>query len=93
MKQMTSEEIFLSVVGRINTYLIVLGVALLVYFLLKTKVDIFLFLLAIFNMLFALLSYKHLAITNRLAIELERARGVLGDVSKEMREIHPDLPR
>ena len=93
MKQVTNEDIFITVIGRINIYLVALGVILLVYFLLKTKVDVFLFLLAIFNMLFALLSYKHLMITNRLAIELERAKGALGDVSKEMREIHPDLER
>jgi len=93
MKQVTNEDIFITVVGRINIYLVALGVFFLIYFLLKTKVDVFLFLLAIFNMLFALLSYKHLMITNRLAIELGRARDALGDVSSEMREIHPDLPR
>lgn len=93
MKEMTSEEIFIGVVKRVNRYLLIMGVFFLIYFVLQTKVNIFLFLLALSYMVFALLSYKHLAITNRLAIELERARDVLGDVSKEMREIHPDLPR
>ncbi|MBU4311776.1 MAG: hypothetical protein KJ706_03550 [Candidatus Omnitrophica bacterium] len=91
MKQMTNEEVFITVVGRVNIYLIVMGVCFLVYFLLKTKIDIFLFLFSMLNMLFALLSHKHLTITNRLAIELERARGALGDVSREMRDIHPDI--
>ena len=90
MKQITNEEIFINVVARVNMYLVIMGIFFLIYFLLKTKVDVFLFLLSLFNMAFALLSYKHLAITNRLAIELERARMALEDVSRETREMHPD---
>ncbi|MFC1620835.1 hypothetical protein ACFL2G_00885 [Candidatus Omnitrophota bacterium] len=91
MKDQTSEEVFINVVKRINLYLIILGVIFLVYFIVQTKVNVFLFLLALLNLSFALLSHKHLIITNRLAIELRRAKGSLSDVSKEMREIHPDL--
>ena len=91
MKDMTNEEIFIQVVSRINTYLIIMGVFFLVYFLFKTKVDVFLFLLAIFCMVFALLSYKHLITTNRLATELRRSKLVLSDVSREVREMHPDI--
>ncbi|MFC1508057.1 hypothetical protein ACFL60_00025 [Candidatus Omnitrophota bacterium] len=91
MKDMTNEEIFIQVVSRVNTYLIVMGVFFLVYFLLKSKVDVFLFLLAIFCMVFTLLSYKHLIITNRLAAELRRSKLALSDVSREVREMHPDI--
>lgn len=91
MKEMTSEEIFINVVKRVNGYLLIMGVFFLIYFVLQTKVNVFLFLLALSYMAFVLLSYKHLAITNRLAIELERARGALNDVSKEMYKMHPDL--
>ncbi len=90
MKKMTGDEIFINVVARVNTYLIIIGIFFLIYFSLKTKVDIFLFLFSIFNMLFALLSYKHLMITNRLLIELQRAKAALHDVSKETREMHLD---
>lgn len=89
MKDITSEEIFVSVVKRVNTYLVIMGLFFLIYFLLQTKVNIFLFLLALSYMAFALLSYKHLAITERLVVEFQRAKGALSDVSKEMREIHP----
>ena len=68
-----------------------MGIFFLFYFFLKTKVDKFLFLLALSNMAFALLSYKHLIITSRLAAELRRAKTTLEDVSKETREMHPDL--
>lgn len=93
MKELTSEEVFINVVRRINGYLIIMGIFYLVYFLLQDKVNVFLILLALSNMGFALLSHKHLMITDRLASELWRAKTALGDVSKEMREIHPDLPR
>ena len=86
----TNEEIFINVVRRINRYLMIMGVFFLVYFLLQTKVDIFLFFLALSYMAFALLSYKHLIVTDRLAIELQRAKTTLGDISKEMKEIHPE---
>ncbi|MDP8230310.1 MAG: hypothetical protein P9L93_04315 [Candidatus Gorgyraea atricola] len=91
MKGQTNEEVFINVVKRINLYLIILGVIFLVYFLIQIKVNVFLFLLALLNVGFALLSHKHLIITNRLAIELRRAKESLGDISKEMKDIHPDL--
>lgn len=88
MKGMTSEELFISMVSRVNTYLIILGIFFLGYFLMKKTVDIFLFFLALSNMAFALLSYKHLEITNRLSIELRRAKDALTDVTEETREMH-----
>ncbi|MBU1062368.1 MAG: hypothetical protein KJ957_01010 [Candidatus Omnitrophica bacterium] len=90
MKNMTYEEMFIEVVRRVNTYLIILGVFFLVYFLFKTKVDIFLLLLALSNMAFALLSYKHLVITNSLATQLRSAKTALEDVTKDTRRMHPD---
>jgi hypothetical protein len=92
MKEMTSEEIFISIVRRINGYLIIMGAFYFLYFWLQTKVNMFLFLLALSNMGFALLSHKHLIITDRLSAELWRAKTALDDVSKDMREMHPDLP-
>ncbi len=88
MGKLTSEEIFISVVARVNRLLIILGIFFFVYFLLNTKINIYLLLLALLNLAFSLLSYKHLIITNRLAAELERAKTALGDVSKETREMH-----
>jgi hypothetical protein len=88
MRKLTNEEMFIEVVARINRLLIILGVFFLLYFLLNTKVNIFLFLLALMNLAFSLLSYKHLLVTNRLAAELERAKMALNDVSKEIREMH-----
>ena len=90
MKEMTNEEVFLDVVSRVNKYLVIMGVFFLLYFLLKSKVDTFLFLLALSNVAFALLSHKHLVITNRLAVELRRAKTTLEDISKQTREMHPD---
>ncbi|NQV04493.1 MAG: hypothetical protein HQ532_03245 [Candidatus Omnitrophica bacterium] len=90
MKQMTSDEVFIGTVKRINRILVIMGVFYLLYFLFQTSVNIFLILLALSNVAFALLSHKHLMITDKLALELDRAKISLGDVSKEMREIHPD---
>lgn len=87
----TNEERFINMVSRINFYLIIMGIILLIYFLLRPRVDIFLFLLSLMNMLFALLSYKHLTITSRLSIELGRAKGALRDVTEETRKMHPDI--
>jgi len=89
MGKFTGDEIFLEVVGRINRMLILLGLFFLIYFLLETKINIFLLLLSLLNLVFSLISYKHLMITNKLAAELERARTSLGDISKEIREMHP----
>mgnify|MGYP003394815860 CR=1 FL=1 len=90
MAKLTREKIFIGVVARINRLLILLGIFFFIYFLLNTKVNVYLLLLSLLNMAFSLLSYKHLLITTRLADELERARTSLGDISKEIREIHQD---
>jgi hypothetical protein len=91
MKQaVTKDEKFILMVSRINRYLIILGIFLLIYFLLKTKVDMFLFLLSLLNMVFALLSHKHLELTNRLAVELQRSRIAMKDITEDIREMHPD---
>jgi len=88
MKKMTGDEVFIEVIVRVNRYLVLMGVFFLIYFLFQTKVDIFLFFLALSYMVFALLSHKHLIITNRLSIELQRAKDTLGDVVRETREMH-----
>jgi len=90
MEKTTKEEMFIGVVERVNKYMVIMGVFFLAYFLLKAKVDVFLFLLALSNMAFALLSHKHLVITNSIATELHRARFALDDVAKETREMHPE---
>lgn len=89
MEKMTSEEIFIYTVARINRLLILLGIFFFIYFLFNTKANVYLFLLALLNVAFALLSYQHLRITDRLSIELKRAKMALGDVFKDTREMHP----
>jgi len=86
MKEITNEEMFIEVVARVNRYLIIMGIFFLIYFLLKPKVDIFLFLLALLTMAYALLSYKHLEITNRLAVEFRRSKTALKDATIEAHE-------
>jgi hypothetical protein len=88
MGKITGEEMFITVVSRVNRLLVIVGAFFFIYFLLNTKVDIYLFLLALLNMAFSLLSYKHLLITNRLAAELRRARMTLDDVTRETRQMH-----
>lgn len=88
MQKMSNEEAFIAVVSRVNRLLILLGIFFLLYFLLSTKIDIYLLLLALLNLGFSLLSYKHLIITARLAAELDRAKMALDDVAKETREMH-----
>lgn len=83
------ESLFIRVVARINLYLILMGIFFLGYFLVNTKVNVFLFLLSLLTISFALLSYQHLKITDRLSIELERAKTALEDVAKDMRQRHP----
>ena len=90
MEKLTSEEIFIGVVTRVNRLLIILGVFFFLYFMLNTKVNGYLLLLAFLNMGFSLLSYKHLLITARLSAELERAKMALKDVAKETSEMHQD---
>lgn len=88
MAKLTGEEIFIAAVARVNRLLIILGVFFLIYFMLATKMNVYLLLLALFNLAFSLLSYKHLVITRRLAAELERAKTALGDIARETREMH-----
>lgn len=88
MEKLTKEEIFIGMVARVNRLLIILGIFFLLYFMLNTKINVYLLLLAFLNLAFSLLSYKHLLITNRLAAELDRAKMALRDVSKETREMH-----
>ena len=90
MASLTREKTFIETVYRLNRLLIALGIFFFIYFLLNPKINVYLFLLALLNLAFSLLSYKHLMITARLADELERARTSLGDISKEIREIHQD---
>jgi hypothetical protein len=90
MTDLTKEEMFIEVVGRVNRLLVILGLFFLIYFLLNSKVNVYLLLLVLFNLSFSLLSYKHLLITTRLAAELRRAKMALGDVSEETRKIHQD---
>ena len=86
MKQMTNDEMFIESVVRINRYLVITGIFFLSYFLLMTKVNIYLFFLAMSMMIYALLSYKHLEVTNRLAVELRRSRTALKDATMEAHE-------
>jgi hypothetical protein len=90
MKDMKSEEVFIQAVFRINRYFIMIGVFFLIYFLLKPKVDTTLLLLALSYMVFALLSHKHVVITDRLFVELQRSKTALADVSREVRDMHPE---
>jgi hypothetical protein len=88
MEQETNEELFIGMVGRINRYLIIMGIFFLGYFIFNTKPNIYLFLLALLNLAFSLLSHKHLEITGRLTAELRRAKTTMEDVSREIRDIH-----
>ncbi len=82
MADKTKEEFFVETVERVNRCLIILGIFFLLYFLLKTQVDIYLFLLSLFSCAFAWLSHKHLMITQRMVFELRRAKEVLEEVKK-----------
>ncbi len=75
------EENFITIVARINSYFILMGIFYLVYFFFQPDVDVFLFLLALSNMGFALLSVRHLAVTSRLVAELQRARRTLEEAT------------
>ena len=88
MEKIKGEEVFIAVIMRVNRLLIILGVFFFVYFMLNSRVNLYLFLLALLNVAFSLLSYKHLLITSRLAAELERAKLALQDVTKETRNMH-----
>lgn len=82
MKNKIKEEIFMETVETVNRCLVILGAFFLFYFLLKTNVDMYLFLLALLSVSFAWLSHKHLFITQRLVFELRRAKEVLEQVKK-----------
>ncbi|MFH1782875.1 MAG: hypothetical protein ABH848_04590 [Candidatus Omnitrophota bacterium] len=89
-KKRTKEEEFITIVARINSYFILMGIFYLVYFFLQTEVDIFLFFLALSNMAFALLSVRHLAITSKLVVELQRARRALEEVAGDKLEANKE---
>ena len=61
----TKEEQFITIVARINSYFILMGIFYVIYFFLQTEVDVFLLLLALSNMAFALLSVRHLTMTSK----------------------------
>ena len=82
-KPKTREEEFITIVARINSYFILMGIFYLVYFFIQMKVDIFLFFLALSNMAFALLSVRHLSITTKLVVELQCAREALENTVEE----------
>jgi len=63
-----------------------MGIFFLAYFLLVTKTDRFLFLLALSNMAFALLSHKLLSVAKGLSIELRQARMALKEYAEEVAE-------
>ena len=76
-------EVFMDAVDRINRYIIMLGIFFVGYFLLITKADKFLFLLALSNMAFALLSHKLLSMARQLSEELKQARAVLKEYARQ----------
>jgi len=87
MENKTKEEMFMEVVDRVNRYLIVTGVFFLVYFLIITKVDKFLFLLALSNASFALLSHRLLNIARGLSAELRQTRVVLKEYAEKVAKL------
>ena len=82
----TGEELFMDTVDRVNRYLIITGIFFVIYFLIITKADKFLFLLALSNMAFVLLSHKLLTIARKLASELSQARAVLKEYAAKFAE-------
>jgi len=79
-----SAKIFMSTVERVNRMLIIMGIFFLIYFLIITKADKFLFLLALSNMSFALLSHRLLCIAKALDAELQQARTVLKEYAEKI---------
>lgn len=77
MEDIKKEKTFMNAVDRINRYLIMMGIFFLVYFLIITKVDKFLFLLSISNISFVLVSHRLLTIARELDGELQQARALL----------------
>lgn len=87
MEGKTKEEMFMEAVDRVNRYLIVMGIFFLIYFLIITKADKFLFLLALSNVSFALLSHRLLNIARDLSRELRQTRAVLKEYAEKVAKI------
>lgn len=87
MEDKTKEEMFMQSVDRVNRYLIIMGIFFLVYFLIITKADKFLFLLAISNVSFALLSHRLLNIARGLSAELRQTRAVLKEYAEKVAKL------
>jgi len=77
-------KVFMDTVERVNRILIILGIFFLIYFLIVTKADKFLFLLALSNMSFALLSHRLLCVAKALDAELQQARAVLKEYAEKI---------
>ncbi|MEK6732305.1 MAG: hypothetical protein AABY55_01650 [Candidatus Omnitrophota bacterium] len=87
MEGKTKEEMFMQAVDRVNRYLIIMGIFFLVYFLIITKADKFLFLLALSNVSFALLSHRLLNIARGLSAELRQTRVVLKEYAEKVAKL------
>lgn len=87
MSDKTKEEHFMEAVERVNRYLIVMGIFFLIYFLIITKADKFLFLLALSNVSFALLSHRLLNIARDLSRELRQTRAVLKEYAEKVTKL------
>ena len=87
MEDKTKEEMFMEAVDRVNRYLIVMGVFFIIYFLIVTKADKFLFLLALSNVSFALLSHRLLNVARGLSIELRQTRVVLKEYADKVAKL------
>jgi len=84
MEEVKKEKVFMDAVDRINRYLIIMGIFFLVYFLIVTKADKFLFLLAISNVSFVLVSHRLLNIARELDGELRQARAILKEYAEKL---------
>ena len=87
MEGKTKEEIFMQAVDRVNRYLVIMGIFFLIYFLIITKADKFLFLLALSNVSFALLSHRLLNIARGLSAELKQTRVVLKEYAEKVSKL------
>lgn len=83
MDARSQEEVFMESVDRVNRYLIIMGIFFLIYFLIKSKTDKFLFLLALSNMGFVLLSHKLLCIARKVTTDLKIARALLKEYASK----------
>ena len=87
MEYKTKEEVFMQAVDRVNRYLVLMGIFFLIYFLIITKADKFLFLLALSNVSFALLSHRLLSIARGLSAELRQTRVVLKEYAEKVAKL------